>query len=191
MARPKRPASPRRPRPEAAPRSGGEASRLVTLGRVVGAFGVQGWIKVKPYTESPAALGGFGRWTLKTADGWREMALEEFEMHAKGPVARLEGCADRGAAERLRGCDIAIGREALGEAGEGWLYQVDLVGLEVRDAGGRRLGTVEGFLETGAASVMVVKDGVERLIPFVADYVKAVDREARRIVVDWKADYDA
>jgi ribosomal 30S subunit maturation factor RimM len=38
---------------------------------------------------------------------------------------------------------------------------------------------------------MVVKGGIERLIPFVADYVKAVDREARRITVDWKADYDA
>jgi len=161
------------------------------MGRVVGAFGVQGWVKVKPYTEGPGALGEFARWVLKAADGWREVALEEFEVHAKGPVARLEGCADRAAAERLRGCEIAVPRAALGEAGEGTLYQVDLLGLEVRDAEGRSLGVVDGFLDTGGASVMVVKDGIERLIPFVADYVKAVDREARRITVDWKADYDA
>jgi len=37
----------------------------------------------------------------------------------------------------------------------------------------------------------VVKGTKERLIPFVPDYVKAVDSEARRITVDWKADYDA
>jgi len=161
------------------------------MGRVLGAFGVQGWIRVKPYTESPGGLGEFARWVVRSPQGWREVAVEEFELHAKGPVARLAGCADRGAAERLRGVEIAVPRAALGDAGEGTLYQVDLLGLEVRDGEGRVLGEVDGFLETGAASVMVVKGGTERLIPFVADYVKAVDREARRITVDWKADYDA
>lgn len=161
------------------------------MGRIAGAFGVQGWIKVKPYGESPERLGAIARWVVGGAGGWREMAVEEFEVHAKGPVARLAGCTDRTAAERLRGCEIAVPRAALGEAGDGELYQVDLVGLEVQDGEGRSLGTVDGFVETGGASVMVVKGGIERLIPFVADYVKAVDREARRITVDWKADYDA
>jgi 16S rRNA processing protein RimM len=161
------------------------------MGRVLGAFGVQGWIRVKPYTETPGALGEFARWVVRSPEGWSEVAVEEFELHAKGPVARLAGCADRTAAERLRGVEIAVPRAALGEAEKGTLYQVDLLGLEVRDEQGRVLGEVDGFLETGGASVMVVKGGIERLIPFVADYVKAVDREARRITVDWKADYDA
>jgi ribosomal 30S subunit maturation factor RimM len=39
--------------------------------------------------------------------------------------------------------------------------------------------------------VLVVKGAKERMIPFVPEYVKAVDREARRITVAWKADYDA
>ena len=161
------------------------------MGRIVGAFGVQGGVKVKPYTERPEALGEFARWLVETAGGWREMALEEFAVHSKGPVARLAGCADRTAAERLRGSAIAVPRSALAEPDEGTLYQVDLEGFEVRDAQDRSLGTVEGFVETGGAAVMVVKGAVERLIPFVAEYVQAVDREARRITVDWKADYDA
>jgi 16S rRNA processing protein RimM len=156
------------------------------MGRIVGAFGLQGWVKVKPYTEQPESLGAFSRWLVETVDGWREMALEEFEVHSKGPVARLAGCADRTAAERLRGCEIAVPRNALGEAGEGELYQVDLVGFEVRDGDGRMLGTVEGFFETGATSVMVVKGAIERMIPFVPAYVKSVDGEARRIAVDWE-----
>jgi 16S rRNA processing protein RimM len=161
------------------------------MGRVLGAFGVQGWIRVRPYTQSPGGLGEFARWVVRSPQGWREVAVEEFELHAKGPVARLAGCADRTAAERMRGVEIAVPRAALGEAEEGTLYQVDLLGLEVRDEQGRVLGEVDGFIETGGASVMVVKGGTQRLIPFVADYVKAVDREARRITVDWKADYDA
>ena len=190
MARPKRPARPRPPSKAPAPFDG-DASKLVAMGRVAGAFGVQGWVKVKPYTESPDGLGGYASWVLRTADGWREMALEEFELHAKGPVARLAGCAERTAAERLRGCEIAVPRAALGEAEEGTLFQADLEGFEVRAEDGRALGTVDGFIETGGASVMVVRGTTERLIPFVADYVKSVDREARRVMVDWKADYDA
>jgi 16S rRNA processing protein RimM len=117
--------------------------------------------------------------------------LEDFEVHSKGPVAKLAGCDERDAAERLRGADVAIPRAALGEAGEGTLYRVDLVGLDVVDETGRSLGKVEGFFETGGTSVMVVAGVKERMIPFVAEYVKAVDRESGRITVDWKADYDA
>ncbi len=161
------------------------------MGRVVGAFGLNGWVKVKVFTESADALGAFSRWQVRSAQGWREMALEEFEVHSKGPVAKLAGCDDRDAADALRGADVAVTREALGEAQDGTLYWVDLVGLEVVDQGGTRLGEVEGLFESGGTSVLVVKGAKERLIPFVPDYVKAVDREARRITVDWKPDYDA
>jgi 16S rRNA processing protein RimM len=161
------------------------------MGRIVGPFGVQGWLKVKPFTEAPESLGGFPQWRVRIGEGWREMALEDFEVHSKGPVAKLAGCDDREGAERLRGSDVAVTRESLGEAEEGTLYWVDLVGLEVVESQGESLGKVEGFFETGPTSVMVVKGGRERLIPFIAQYVLDVDREGGRITVDWKADYDA
>ncbi len=161
------------------------------MGRVVGAFGVQGWVKVKPFTESPEGLGQFRSWWVMRDAAWREMALEGFEVHAKGPVALFAGCRDREAAERLRGADVAVPRAWLGDAGEGTLYWVDLVGLEVVDEDGGALGTVEGLFETGPTSVLVVKGARERMIPFVDDYVMSVDRDARRIVVRWKPDYDA
>ncbi|HEX4764568.1 MAG TPA: ribosome maturation factor RimM [Usitatibacter sp.] len=161
------------------------------MGRVVGAFGVQGWLKVNPFTESPGGLARFERWVLRTRDGWQEMSVEDFAVHSKGPVAKLAGCDDRDAADRMRGADVAIPRGALGDAEEGQLYRVDLVGLEVVDATGAVLGRVEGFFDTGETGVMVVSGTRERMIPFIADYVKAVDREAGRITVDWKADYDA
>ncbi|MBL3940488.1 ribosome maturation factor RimM, partial [Bacteroides thetaiotaomicron] len=56
-----------------------------------------------------------------------------------------------------------------------------------------------GMIDNGVHSIMRVeypatgKDGQpttgERLIPFVGVYVKTVDQAARRIVVDWEADY--
>jgi 16S rRNA processing protein RimM len=160
------------------------------MGRIVGPFGVQGWLKVKPFSAQPDALGEFARWLVSTREGWREMAIEDFEVHSKGPVAKLAGCGDREGAERLRGCDVAVTRAELGEADEGSLYWVDLVGLEVVDESGVSLGKVEGLFETGETSVLVVAGTKERMIPFVPGYVKSVDREAKRITVDWKADYD-
>jgi 16S rRNA processing protein RimM len=162
------------------------------MGRVVGSFGVQGWVKVKTFTEEPGALGEFPVWLVRTREGWRETALEEFEVHSKGPVAKLAGCVGREGADALRGCDVAVTREELGEADEGTLYWVDLVGLDVVGPDGESLGKVEALFETGETSVMVVRGRQgEAMIPFVAEYVKAVDREAGRIVVDWKADYGA
>ena len=160
------------------------------MGRVVAAIGIKGWVKLKSFTADPEGLDGFAEWVVRTRDGWRYMALEEFAVRPNGTAAKLAGCEDRDSAERLKGADIAIPRVALGESEEGSLFQVDLVGLEVVDESGRVLGTVESFFETGDTSVMVVSGRKERFIPFVPGYVKAVDRESRRITVEWKADYD-
>lgn len=160
------------------------------MGRIVAAIGIKGWVKVKTFTADPEGLDEFAEWVVRTPQGWRYMALEEFAVRPNGTAVKLEGCDDRDHAERLRGADVAVPREALGEADEGSLFQVDLVGLEVADTQGRPLGKVDSFFETGDSTVMVVRGGRERLIPFVPAYVQSVDREARRITVDWEAGYD-
>jgi 16S rRNA processing protein RimM len=161
------------------------------MGRVVAAIGIKGWVKLKSFTEHPEGLDEFAEWVVRTREGWRYMALEEFAVRPNGTAAKLTGCEDRDAAEQLKGADIAVPRAALGEGEEGSWFQVDLVGLEVVDESGERIGAVESFFATGDTSVMVVKGVRERLIPFIPAYVKSVDREKRRITVDWKADYDA
>jgi len=160
------------------------------MGRVVAAVGIRGEVRVKTFTEDPEGLAGYGRWVVKTSEGWREMPLEGFALRPNGSVAKLGGCDDRDAAERLRGAEIAIPREEFAERDDG-IYQVDLIGLDVVDEQEGKLGVVDSFVETGPTSVMVVKGVRERLIPFVGDFVKDVDREAKRITVDWKRDYDA
>ena len=161
------------------------------MARIVAAHGIHGWVKLRTFTEDPHGLDDYAEWLVHTAQGWRYMALQEFAVRPNGTMAKLAGCEDRTAAERLRNADVAIPREALGEAGEGTLYRVDLIGLEVVDAAGARLGKVDSFFDTGDSSVMVVQGGRERMIPFVPEYVLGVDREAGRITVDWKGDYDA
>ena len=103
--------------------------------------------------------------------------------------AKLEGIEDRDAAKAWVGSEVAVERDRLPDTDEGEYYWFDLIGAEVVDAGGRRLGRVQGLMETGANDVMVVRGERERLIPFIVEQVvKAVDLDARRITVDWDSE---
>ena len=158
------------------------------MARVTGAFGIQGWVKLKVFTEAPDGLAAHPRWWVQRPEGWRSVELEEFRVRPAGVSAKLVGVDDRTAAEALRGSEVAVTREDLGEAGKGEHYWVDLVGLAVVDGRGQRLGEVTELLRAGGADVLVVKGEAEHLIPFVDDYVKSVDRAASCITVDWETE---
>ena len=160
------------------------------MGRVAAPFGIQGWVKLKTFTEAADGLAGHARWWMKLPGGWQSVAVEEFAARSASTVAKLEGFDGRDAAESLRGVEVAVTREGLGEADDGSIYWIDLVGLDVVNLRGEKLGRVDGLFETGETSVLVVKGERERMIPFVPDYVKGVDRNAKRITVDWEEAYD-
>src|SRR5437762_623230 len=75
----------------------------------------------------------------------------------------------------LKGAPVSVPREALPEAHAGHYYLADLVGLEVRNLEGERLGTVKKLFTNGAQDVMEVSGERIRLIPWVAAIVKEVD----------------
>jgi 16S rRNA processing protein RimM len=160
------------------------------MGRILGPFGIQGWVRLRTFTESPGGLADHLTWWLRTKAGWRSAVLEDFKVRPAAVSAKLQGVEDRSAAELLGGVDVAVTREDLGQAAEGEIFWVDLVGLAVVNLQGESLGQVEELIRTGGADVLVVRGERERLIPFVADFVKSVDRGAKRITVDWEAGYD-
>ena len=160
------------------------------MGRVAAPFGVKGWVKITPFTESPAALARYRRLWVERQGEWREVAVEEAAVHGASVVARLAGCDDRDAAVELRGAELAVPRDALPAAAPGEFYWADLVGLDVVNTAGEPLGTVQGLFSTGAHDVMRVGEGKgERLLPFVATVVRKVDLATRRIEVDWGLDW--
>jgi 16S rRNA processing protein RimM len=164
--------------------------RWVILGRVSGAFGVKGWLKVQSYTEPRDNIVGFGVWTLICRGAERAFDIEEGRSHGDGVVAKLRGIDDRDRASEWVGAEIAVERERLPAIAADEFYWTDLEGLEVRTTTGVVLGRVESLLATGANDVLVLGGKPERLIPFVVGpVVKSVDLEAGQIVVDWTPDY--
>ncbi|OGS87641.1 MAG: ribosome maturation factor RimM [Gallionellales bacterium GWA2_59_43] len=164
---------------------------MVIMGRVASAHGIRGWVKIQPFTEYLDSLLDYDIWWLGQEQGpWREVKVEQHEVHNKTLAALLAGCPDRNAAERLKGQLIAVPRSQLPEQDEDEYYWSDLIGMSVVNEAGEHLGVVANLLETGANDVLTVKgDSGEILIPFVDSVVKQVDTANRIIRVDWSADY--
>ena len=174
----------------------------VEVGAIVDAYGLKGWVKVAAHAS--AAQGGDA---LTSAKSWwlvkgREMKsapVVAAKVHSDSVVAQLRGAADRDQALALRGWRVYVRRSDFPALQADEFYWVDLIGLEVVNEAGLALGSVADLIDNGAHSVLRVeypsqgKDGQpvtgERLIPFVGVYVKTVDQAAKRIVVDWEADY--
>jgi len=155
------------------------------MGRVAGSYGVRGWIKVAP--------GGGVLETLATVTKWwigdTRYEVAEAKVHGATVVAKLEGIESREQALKLKGAAVEVERAALPQAGSGHYYLVDLIGLEVWNEQDERLGTVKDWISNGAQDVMQVEGNRRYLIPWVAAIVKQVDLEAKRVVVDWRADW--
>ena len=174
----------------------------VEVGRILDAWGIQGWFKVLPHSASPEALFSSRRWYLQPSEraakpaftGTVLLRIREAREHADSVVASAHDVADRGAAEALKGARIFVPRSSFPSTADDEYYWVDLIGLAVVNREGVELGKVQDLLATGPQTVLVVAyehEGkpAERMIPFVSAYVDQVDLPGKRITVDWQPDY--
>ena len=173
----------------------------VEVGRIADAWGIKGWFKVLAYSADPEALFSSKRWYLqpaergaKTFSGTVKLAIREAKVHSDTVVASAQDVDDRTAAEALKGARIFIPRSSFPTAATDEFYWVDLLGLDVVNREGVALGQIRDLLSTGPQTVLVMEyteDGktLERMIPFVSQFVDGVDIPGRRITVDWQPDY--
>jgi 16S rRNA processing protein RimM len=173
----------------------------VEVGRILDAWGIKGWFRVLSHSSDPAALFAAKQWYLlpsekgaKTFSGVGKLEIAQAKVHSGSVVASAQGVLDRNAAEALRGARIFVPRTAFPASAPDEYYWVDLIGLAVENREGQSMGTVRDLMETGPQTVLVLDyeaDGkpCERMIPFVSAFVDKVDMVARKILVDWQADY--
>ena len=180
----------------------------IEVGRIIGAWGVQGGLKIKPFAADPQALFASKRWYLQPSDqprpaGVRPSAalpslplllrVKQAREHGEGVVATVHDIDDRDAAQALAGVRLFVPRTSFPTPDEGEFYWVDLIGLHVSTRQGLSLGNVVGLIETGPHCVLRIQGAddqmAECLIPFVDAYVDEVDMPGREITVDWEADY--
>jgi len=163
----------------------GELSALVELGIVGAPFGVRGWVKLRSHTEPPDRLLAHRSLQLRLGGVWRPYRIEASGRSGGQLTVKLAGIEDRDDAQALRGAQIGVLRSELRPCSGKEFYRADLIGCEVVNLAGERLGIVQHFVEIPAHALMVVRGEREYWVPAVPQHLRRVDLQARRIVVDW------
>jgi 16S rRNA processing protein RimM len=163
---------------------------FLPVGKIVGAHGVKGNLKVHSYAESVSVFKP-GRLILAIHAGKVEkhFAVKWAKPHGKSILLSFKGIEDRNTAETLIGAELFIERTALPELEEGVYYWTDIIGLSVFTTDNQYIGRVESIMATGSNDVYVVKDtnkenNNETLIPVIESVVLEIDFEHKRIRVN-------
>jgi 16S rRNA processing protein RimM len=116
---------------------------------------------------------------------WTAYRIEASGRSGGQLTAKLSGIEDRDQAQALRGAQVCVPRSELPQHDDKDFYRADLIGCEVVNLAGVRLGTVQHFVETPAQVLMVVRGEQEYWVPAVPQHLRRVDLLARQVVVDW------
>jgi len=164
---------------------GPDGERLIAIGELVGAHGVRGEARVRPFNPGSSALSDVSEVFLLRGDAAASRRrLERARPHGAVWLVALEGVSTPEEVRVLTRTRVAVRERDLPRLGPGQFYCYQLMGLEVVDDAGRTLGKVADVLPTAANDVLVVRGGgEEHLIPMIDRVVVCVDLEDRRIVV--------
>ncbi|RUO26114.1 ribosome maturation factor RimM [Aliidiomarina minuta] len=169
----------------------------VILGSIGAVYGIKGWVKIISFTDQDEGIFEYRPWLTGRNGQWQETEVAQWRWHNKGLIAKFAQIDDRDAAQQLVGKDIAVAAEKLPQLPDDEFYWRDLVGLNVVNTENYDMGKVSQMLPTVSNDVLVVTANSndafgkrERLIPFIqSQYIVNVDRDNKRITVDWPADF--
>lgn len=191
---------------------------LIELGRIAGAYGIQGWVHVRPHSAEGSTLLDVTDWWLRPpaavsgthkTSSVRRVAVTGSRVHSDAIVARFADVPDRTLAEALKGWTVWVPRADFAPLDSDEYYWIDLVGCRIYgdDDGQQKLiGQVSSVTDNGAHGVLHVaravadaddqlefqKDAkgrqVEVLVPFVSAHVHTVDLENKRLISNWPVD---
>jgi 16S rRNA processing protein RimM len=157
------------------------APRFLSVGLIIGPFGIRGEMKVEPHTERP---GRFAPGAILYLDE-QPVVVESSRRHQGRVLLKIKGVDNPNDVEPLRNKELEIPRESAPPPAEGEYYYYEIIGCEVFTEEGRLLGRIAEIIPTAANDVYVVRGGMrEILLPAIEDVVKRIDPGARRVEVE-------
>ncbi len=155
--------------------------RLI-IGRILGAFGVHGDMKVAIQSDYPERFKTLG--TVFVRD--RPYEVERGRLHGRHALVKLKGIDTPEHAATLTGLDMSVALADAVQPPEGRHFVYEIEGLAVETVAGEALGRVVEILKTGANDVYVVHDdaGNEILLPAIPQVIRQVDIENGKLIVE-------
>ncbi len=158
----------------------------ILIGKVVGVHGLKGELKVKSESDIfERQMEAIDKVTLYRGTRKEELPIEGLKPYKDIYLLKLKGIEDRSGAEERIGGELWIKEEERAPLEEGEFYYEDLIGLEVYDEKGERLGKVKGIFEQPASHILEIEkeNGKVILVPFIGEFVKEVDLKGKKLVV--------
>jgi len=168
---------------------------MLPVGRVAGHRGRSGELTVMVFGGDAAHWTGLDRFWMGSKEGekGRFYDVEGSRAYRDRLVLKLQGVEDPGQAEELRGLSLMARESDAPGLPEGVYYTAKLIGMEVLDESGRRIGLVADVTSTGGADLLVVREappegdessGAEEiLIPLAREIVIEVNEEEGHMTV--------
>lgn len=154
-------------------------SEFLETGEIVNTHGIQGEVKINPWSDSPAFLLDF---TTFYVDG-HPLKVNAARTHKNTVLVKFDGVNDVDSAMRLKGKRVSIAR-ADAQLPEGSFFLSDVIGITVEDENGKTIGTVKEALTPPAHNIYVVEgEGESHMIPAVEEFVKKVDLDDGKMIV--------
>jgi 16S rRNA processing protein RimM len=160
---------------------------IFVIGKIIGAHGVRGEIKVYPLTDDVHRFEFVSSCLLLSKDEKiiRTVQIRNVRFLAETVLLTMDELTDRDEAQKLNGLYLAVPRDEAAKLPEGRHYISDLIGCSVIDKDRGVLGTLADILQTGANDVLVVKRSgkSDLLIPYLNSVVSVVDVFSKQMTV--------
>jgi len=152
------------------------------IGEITSPQGLHGEVRVYPHTDFPERFAGMERVGVQQgSESVRVVKITGSRTAGRVIVLKLEGVDSIDSAERLRGARLVVPASWAVELGEDEYYHHQLLGLEVVTTTDEALGPITAIWPTGANDVY---ETPLALIPAVKEFIREIDLEHRRMVVE-------
>lgn len=158
----------------------------IRVGRVIKPHGIKGEIVVRSAGLDAEAVSKLGTVRLVRENGTlvSQAKIVSVRGHGRDLLVCFSSVHDPEQAAELRGLWLEADRSDLPGAGPGQVYRFELLGLDVFEEGGDRLGRVKDIVTTGANEVLVLEGETgEILIPYHPGTVLGWDPASSKIFV--------
>ena len=157
----------------------------IALGDIVATHGVAGWLRLRLFNSEGRTLYSTTEVELARGETRLTLRIDHARPHGGFVLLKLRDIDDMDAARELVGCRLSVRRDALATLSSSEFYYEEVVGFEVMDAGGERIGTVTRIWPRQGSDLLVVAGTAkEHLIPAIKEFIRQIDVVNRTITID-------
>ena len=160
------------------------SNKYISVGRIAGVFGYQGWLKVIIYSGITDRFKGVKVIYFREGDHFEGQILDDYRIQGDSVLLKIRQVDSRERAREFANSEVYLPESQILELPQDQYYVHDIIGSKVLDEEGNAVGIIKEVISAGASDVFVIEaDSGEVLVPAVSEFIKDIDLEKKRVIV--------